>query len=98
MVGRKKQPGLVRGAFFYPPAQVVYDGKCEDSWSKHQWFTWPGNQFAPEQQQARFAERLREISAGLDLQLRPGRAGDLHRCGHPNFLGEIEHRDPDALF
>jgi len=28
--------GIVRGAFFYPPAQVVLDGKCEDSWNVHQ--------------------------------------------------------------
>jgi hypothetical protein len=66
---RKKNPGLVRGAFFYPPAQVVLDGKCEDSWAPHQWFTWPGNQFQPVAQQARFMEKLREMTAGLDLKL-----------------------------
>jgi hypothetical protein len=45
---RKKKPGLIRGAFFYPPADLVLAGKNEDGWSKHEWFTWPGNQFAPD--------------------------------------------------
>ena len=33
---RAKHPARVRGAFFYPPREVVLEGKCEDSWSKHQ--------------------------------------------------------------
>ena len=33
---RKKKPGLIRGAFFYPPADLVLAGKNEDGWSKHE--------------------------------------------------------------
>ena len=28
---RSKKPARVRGAFFYPPKEVVLEGKCEDS-------------------------------------------------------------------
>ncbi len=95
--GRKKKPGLVRGAFFYPPAQLVLDGKCEDSWGKHQWFTWPGNQFEPEQQQAKFTERLREIGAGLDLELRLDEKAIYTDAAIEAFVGEIEQSKPEAL-
>lgn len=60
---RPKKPAIVRGAFFYPPEQVVLDGQCEDNWAKHQWFTWPGNQFKPEEQQAKFVAKLDEITS-----------------------------------
>src|SRR5512141_1445793 len=66
---REKKPALIRGAFFYPPADVVLAGTNEDGWSKHEWFTWPGNQFAPEQQQAKFLAQLRRLTTGLDLTL-----------------------------
>ncbi|MDZ7615525.1 MAG: hypothetical protein U1E05_00885, partial [Patescibacteria group bacterium] len=45
---RGKQPARVMVAFLYPPADVVNEGRLEDSWQKHHWFTWPGNQFQPE--------------------------------------------------
>ena len=40
---RPKQPARVLVAFLYPPADVVNEGKMEDSWQGHHWFTWPGN-------------------------------------------------------
>ena len=46
-----KKPARVMVAFLYPPADVVNEGKMEDGWAPHNWFTWPGNQFEPEQQQ-----------------------------------------------
>ncbi len=45
---RPKQAARIRGAFFYPPADVVLNGQCEDGWAPHSWFTWPGNQFKPD--------------------------------------------------
>ena len=55
---RRKEPALVRGAFFYPPADVVLAGQCEDSWAANKWFTWPGNQFEPEAQQRQLQGEL----------------------------------------
>jgi hypothetical protein len=95
--GRAKKPGLVRGAFFYPPAPLVLEGKCEDSWAPHQWFTWPGNQFAPEQQQAKFTERLRELSAALDLTLKLDETPIYTDAAIQAFLNELEQSKPDAL-
>jgi len=94
---RKKKPGLVRGAFFYPPAQLVLDGKNEDSWAPHQWFTWPGNQFAPEQQQVKFTERLRQMTAGLDLTLKLDEKPPHTEAAIQAFLNEVEQSKPEAL-
>lgn len=94
---RKKKPALIRGAFFYPPAEVVLAGKNEDSWSKHEWFTWPGNQFAPEQQQAKFLARLREMSRGLDLTIALEDKSIYTEAGIRAFIASLETNKPDAL-
>ncbi|MCX7819476.1 MAG: hypothetical protein N2652_09780 [Kiritimatiellae bacterium] len=64
----------VRGAFLYPPAEVVLAGRCEDSWAPQQWFTWPGNQFEPDVQRAKFERQIRTIAQRLevDVRLEPG--------------------------
>ena len=94
---RKKKPALIRGAFFYPPAEVVLAGKNEDGWSKHEWFTWPGNQFAPEQQQAKFLEQLRRLTAGLDLTLALEEKALYTDAGIKAFIASLETNKPDAL-
>lgn len=94
---RKKKPGVVRGAFFYPPAQVVLDGQCEDGWAKHNWFTWPGNQYQPEEQQAKFMTQLNRLAAPLDLKLvideRPIYTDEAIRA----FLEDVAATQPEAL-
>ena len=97
LANRKKKPGLVRGAFFYPPARLVLDGKNEDSWAPHQWFTWPGNQFQPEQQQAKFTERLQQIAANLDLALKLDEKPLYTDAAIQAFINEIEQSKPEAL-
>jgi hypothetical protein len=97
IVSRQKKPGLVRGAFFYPPAQLVLEGKNEDNWAPHQWFTWPGNQFVPEQQQATFTAQLRQVVAGLDLDLKLDEKPLYTDAAIQGFLNEVEQSKPEAL-
>jgi len=94
---RAKQPGLVRGAYFYPPASVVLEGKCEDDWHIHEWFTWPGNQFQPEVQQAKFQQHLQKMTGGMDLKLEMDPAAIYTDAGIAAFLADIEAKKPDAL-
>ncbi|HNR30111.1 MAG TPA: twin-arginine translocation signal domain-containing protein [Candidatus Hydrogenedentes bacterium] len=94
---RAKQPARVRGAFFYPPAQVVLDGQCEDGWSAHQWSTWPGNQFEPEEQQRKFLAELRRIIQGLDLELIMDEGPIYTDAAIQAFIGEVQASKPDAL-
>lgn len=94
---RKKKPGLIRGAFFYPPADIVLAGKNEDHWSKHEWFTWPGNQFAPEQQQAKFLTRLRELTRDLEVTLALENQAIYTDAGIRAFINSLETAKPDAL-
>lgn len=45
-------------------------GQCEDNWAPHQWFTWPGNQFEPDAQRAKFERVIGEMARSLNLDLR----------------------------
>jgi len=94
---RPKKPGVVRGAFFYPPEQVVLDGKCEDGWSKERWFTWPGNQYKPEEQQAKFMARLNAMAKGLDIELAIDAAPVYTDAAIQGFITDIAASKPDAL-
>ncbi len=94
---RPKPPAVVRGAFFYPPAQVVLDGKCEDGWAVHQWFTWPGNQFKPEEQQARLMTEIRRITTGLDLDVKMDADPAYTDAAVAAFAEEIKAAPPAAL-
>jgi hypothetical protein len=94
---RKKKPALIRGAFFYPPAEVVLAGKNEDGWSKNEWFTWPGNQFQPEQQQAKFLEQLRRITSDLDVTLALEQKALYTDAGIRAFIDSLQSNKPDAL-
>jgi hypothetical protein len=92
-----KKAGLVRGAFFYPSAEDVLAGKAEDGWSKHQWFTWPGNQFAPEEQQSKFAGRVRGMAAGLDLTLDLEEKPLATDAAIRAFISSLQEIKPDTL-
>jgi len=69
----EKKPPRIWAVFLYPPADVVLAGKMEDSWAPHQWFTWPGNQFEPEAQQAKFTGVIQKMASdlGIDLVIHP---------------------------
>lgn len=94
---RKKQAGLVRGAFFYPPEQVVLDGQNEDGWAKHNWFTWPGNQFKPEEQQAKFMAQMKGLCAPLDLNLAIDEQPIYTDAAIQAFIADIQATKPEAL-
>lgn len=94
---RKKKPAVLRGAFFYPSASDVLAGKAEDNWARHEWFTWPGNQFQPEAQQAKFMTKLRELTRGLDLSLALEDQPICTDAGIRAFIASVEASRPDAL-
>ncbi len=94
---RKKEPAVVRGAFFYPPADVVYAGEFEDSWSREKWFTWPGNQFEPEAQHEKFSAQLKRITNDLDIDLKMDEKSIYTNAGIEAFIKEIQTNKPDAL-
>ncbi len=94
---RKKNPGVVRGAFFYPSQELVVSGQCEDSWNVHKWSTWPGNQFKPEEQQAKFVRELGRITDGLDLTLALDEKALYTDAGIAAFIDDIKKNRPEAL-
>ena len=94
---RPKRPAVVRVAFFYPSSETVLAGACEDSWSREKWFTWPGNQFQPEDQQARFSNKLRELSADLNLDLKMEAQPLSTEAGIRAFIDRVDASKPEAL-
>ena len=68
-----KTPPRVVAVFLYPPADVVNAGELEDSWRGHHWFTWPGNQFEPEQQQQTFTAKIEKslTASGFEVEFEP---------------------------
>ncbi len=67
---KEKQPARLWVAFLYPPADVVNAGQNEDTWAKHHWFTWPGNQFEPEAQERKFTGKITEMAGNLGMDVR----------------------------
>jgi len=94
---RPRKPARVRGAFFYPPAEVVESGKLEDGWAVHNWFTWPGNQYRPEEQQQKFLKVLEDMTKGLNLELALDPYAIYTDAGIAAFAGDIQNNPPDAL-
>jgi hypothetical protein len=66
---REKQPARVAAVFLYPPADAVHEGRMEDSWAQHRWFTYPSYQFQFEEQERLFTTRIREISRRLGVEV-----------------------------
>lgn len=94
---RPKEPAVVRGAFFYPPEEVVRRGEFEDNWAKEKWFTYPGNQFRPREQQAKFTERVQGIAKELDLELAIDAEPIYTSAGIEAFTKDFQTSKPDAL-
>lgn len=94
---REKDPARVRVVFLYPPAQVVNDGQMEDSWRPHHWFTWPGNQFQPEAQQAKFTEVIRQIAGRLGVKAEFAPEAIYQEAKATAWLEETRASKPDAV-
>ena len=92
-----KTPAVVRGAFFYPPPEVVSRGEFDDSWAREKWFTYPGNQYRPQEQQAKFTKKVEEIASGLGLKLAIDAKPIYTTAGIEAFTKEITDKKPAAL-
>jgi len=82
--------------FMYPPANVVNEGKLEDSWAVNNWFTYPGNQYEPEKNHEKFRRKIEEIGAtySFDLDFR----GVIYtRAQVAAFIDTINAKPPDTL-
>jgi hypothetical protein len=95
---REKKPARVMVAFLYPPADVVNDGKMEDAWKVHHWFTWPGNQFEPEQQERKFTAKIKEIADKLGVTVEFQPKAIYQEAKVKQFIEEAKAVKPDAVF
>jgi len=82
--------------FMYPPADVVNEGKMEDSWAVHQWFTYPGNQFEPEMNQEKYTKKIVEFAAASDIDL--DFQGVIYtKAAMAGFITKMKDAPPDSL-
>ena len=82
--------------FMYPPADVVNEGRLEDNWATHRWFTYPGNQFEPEMNQEKYTKKISDIAQtyDIDLDLR----GVLYtKSALAEFIAQTKAAPPDVL-
>ena len=94
---RKKDPARVLVAFLYPPADVVNEGKMEDSWRVHNWFTWPGNQFQPEAQEANFTKQIKQIAEKVGVVVEFAPQPIYQEAKVREFIGKAKQAKPDAV-
>ena len=92
-----KQRPRVLAVFLYPPADVVNEGKMEDSWAPHQWFTWPGNQFQPEEQQRKFTAKIREMGQALGIDIEFAPRAIYQQAKVEEFIAQAKQSQPDAV-
>jgi hypothetical protein len=92
-----KRPARVLVAFLYPPADVVNEGKMEDSWAPHQWFTWPGNQFQPEAQEQKFTAKIREMAGALGIEMEFTPQAIYQEAKVAEFIAHAKQTSPDAV-
>lgn len=94
---RDKAPAKIMAAFLYPPADVVNEGRNEDNWAKYNWFTWPGNQFEPEQQERKFTTRIREMAEGLGVDVEFQPVAIYQEAKVNAFIDAAKAAQPDAV-
>ncbi|MCS7238937.1 MAG: hypothetical protein NZ899_11820 [Thermoguttaceae bacterium] len=94
---RPKDPPVVDVVFLYPPADVVNAGELEDHWRVHQWFTWPGNQFQPEEQEKKFKQKLQEMAGRLGIHLQLAPRAIYQSAAVQQFIEAAKNGRPDAV-
>ncbi len=94
---REKTAARVLVAFLYPPADVVNEGRMEDSWRVHNWFTWPGNQFQPEQQERKFTEKITAMAEELGVNVEFAPKAIYQEAKVKEFIASAKVKRPDAV-
>ena len=94
---RPKTPAKVLVAFLYPPADVVNEGRMEDSWRVHNWFTWPGNQFEPQRQERKFTRKIREIADRVGVAVEFAPEAIYQEAKVAAFIERAKAAGPDAV-
>ena len=94
VIGKEKTKMAV--LFMYPPADVVNEGRFEDSWAVNQWFTYPGNQFEPEMNQEKYTKKIVEIAKSYDIDL-DFRGVIFTRAAMAEFIARTNAVSPDVL-
>ena len=95
-VAIEKKKAKITVLFLYPPANVVNEGRLEDGWAVHQWFTYPGNQFEPEMNQEKYTKKIVEFAKTYEIDL--DFQGVVYtRAGLAEFIAKTQAAPPDTL-
>ena len=72
-------------------------GEFEDNWRHEKWFTYPGNQYKPKEQQTKFTEQVQKICESLDIKLDIDSEAIYTAAGIEAFIDDVKRSKPNAL-
>lgn len=93
----EKKPARVLVGFLYPPADAVNEGRMEDHWRVHNWFTWPGNQFKPEEQDRKFTGQIKRMADALGIEAEFFNPPVWQGAKVQEFIAKAKADQPDAV-
>ena len=94
---KNKVPATVKVVFLYPPDEVVQAGRLEDAWASYNWYTWPGNQFQPEEKQGRYTEKIKSMASAMGITLDVETRAIYTSTEITNLISRVKSARPDAL-
>ncbi|MFO7901369.1 MAG: hypothetical protein R6U98_01815 [Pirellulaceae bacterium] len=94
---RAKKPARIAAVFLFPPKDVVHEGRMEDGWSKHNWFTYPSYQFKYKEQKAKFTRHIEEMAErlGVEVSFAPEPIWQQEKV--EEFIARTKDETPDAV-
>ena len=84
----KRQPALVRGAFLYPPSQVLREAG---------YWSWPGSSFDAEGHQKRYAAQIQAIEKRLGMRIQLDAEPLDQEAGVARFIQQVKQAQPAGL-
>ena len=92
----EKKKTKINVLFLYPPADVVNEGRFEDSWASDRWATYPTLHFEPEMNQKKYSAKIADIAKTYDIDV--NMQGVLYtKAALAEFITKTKADPPDTL-
>mgnify|MGYP000108348577 CR=1 FL=1 len=92
-----KERARISAVFLFPPKDVVHEGRMEDGWSEHNWFTYPSYQFKYKQQQAKFTRHIEDMAKQLGVKVSFASEPLWQQEQIEQYIARTKEEKPDAV-
>lgn len=86
--GGEKEPALIRGAFIYPPSQILREAG---------YWSWPGSSFDAEGHQRKYMKEIEAIEKRLGVRIQMDQEPLDKNESVTRFIQEVKETKPDGL-